>query len=242
MTGINAKPAAHSERTVIGVDFGTLSARAVVVDAATGTVLGTAVSLFEHGVIDQTLPGTDERLPPDWALQVPRDYVDSMVAAARGALADAQIDPSTVIGIGTDFTACTVLPTTADGTPLCELAEFAGRPHAYVKLWKHHAAQSHADRLNGIAHDRGEPWIGRYGGRLSSEWELAKALQVSEEDPQVYARMDRWVEAADWIVWQGCCRWIRSRLSPNGPRCITTGKHAIWSRAPLLASYPDRQR
>ena len=197
------------EPVTIGVDFGTLSARAVVVRVADGEVLGSGVSEYAHGVIDDVLPVSGERLPPDWALQVPSDYVTSMVVAVRAALAESRVDPARVIGIGTDFTACTVLPTTADGTPLCELPEFAARPHAYVKLWKHHAAQSHADRLNAAAHERGEPWIDRYGGKLSSEWELAKALQVLEEDPQVYARMDRWVEAADWIVWQLCGTYVR---------------------------------
>lgn len=193
----------------IGVDFGTLSARAVVARLTDGTVLGSGVSEYRHGVISDALPTTGERLPPDWALQVPSDYVESMVAAVRDALAASGVDASQVVGIGTDFTACTVLPTLADGTPLCELPELAGRPHAYVKLWKHHAAQSHAERLNAVAHERSEPWIQRYGGRLSSEWELAKALQLLEEDPLVYARTERWVEAADWIVWQLCGVYLR---------------------------------
>jgi len=95
-----------------------------------------------------------------------------------------------------------MLPTTADGTPLNEIEEFADRPHAYVKLWKHHSAQPQADRINAVAHERGEPWIERYGGKLSSEWELAKGLQLFEEDPEIYRRADHWVEAADWIVWR----------------------------------------
>ncbi len=193
----------------IGVDFGTLSARAVVVRIIDGVVLGSGVSDYANGVIEDLLPGSDQRLPPDWALQVPNDYVESMVAAVRLAIDSSAVSPTDVIGIGTDFTACTVLPTLADGTPLCTLADLGDRPHAYVKLWKHHAAQSHAERINALAHERGEPWIARYGGRLSSEWELAKALQLLEEDPEVYARTERWVEAADWIVWQLCGVYLR---------------------------------
>ncbi len=87
---------------------------------------------------------------------------------------------------------------------MCEAHEFRDRPHAYVKLWKHHAAQPHADRINAVAETRGEPWLPRYGGFISSEWEYAKALQLLEEDPEIYERMDHWVEAADWIVWQLC--------------------------------------
>ena len=103
-----------------------------------------------------------------------------------------------------------MLPTTADGTPLSELPEFADRPHAYVKLWRHHAAQPQADRINELAEKRGETWLARYGGLISSEWEFAKGLQLLEEDPDVYARMDRWVEAADWIVWQLTGAYVRN--------------------------------
>jgi L-ribulokinase len=194
----------------VGVDFGTLSARAVVVRTANGEQVGTGVSEYRHAVMDTELAVTGRALPPDWALQVPADYVASMVAAVRDAIVDAAVDPAAVVGIGTDFTACTVLPVLADGTPLCELPEYLDRPHAYVKLWKHHAAQSHADRLNELAHARGEAWIDRYGGKLSSEWELAKGLQLLEEDPELYERMDHWIEAADWIVWQLCGTYVRN--------------------------------
>ena len=198
-----------ADRLVVGVDFGTLSGRAVVVRVSDGAELGTAVHTYEHAVLDRALPG-GAPLPPDWALQVPADYVSVLRNAVPAAVAAAGVDPGDVVGIGTDFTACTVLPTLADGTPLCELPDLADRPHAYVKLWKHHAAQSHADRINALAHERKEPWIARYGGRISSEWELAKALQVLEEDPEVYARTERWVEAADWIVWKLCGRYLRN--------------------------------
>ena len=124
--------------------------------------------------------------------------------AVPAALEAAGIDAEQVVGIGIDFTASTPLPVLADGTPLCRLDEFRERPHAYVKLWKHHAAQSHADRITGLAAERGEDWLPRYGGRISSEWQFAKALQVLEEDQEIYDRMERWIEAADWIVWQLC--------------------------------------
>ncbi len=194
---------------VVGVDFGTLSGRAVVVRVADGAEVGTAVHEYRHGVLDRALPdGTP--LPPDWALQVPRDYVDVLNTAVPAAVAAAGIDPATVIGIGTDFTACTMIPTTGDGTPLCELPEFAGNPHAYVKLWKHHAAQPQADRINALAAARGEKWLPRYGGLISSEWEFAKGLQLLEEAPEVYAATERWVEAADWIVWQLTGTYVRN--------------------------------
>jgi L-ribulokinase len=199
---VNANKDGSADPCVVGVDFGTLSARAVVVRVADGAELGSAVHEYAHGVIETALPGSQQRLPPDWALQDPQDWRESLRQAVPAALADGGVAAVQVIGIATDFTACTVLPSTENGIPLCDLPELADRPHAWPKLWKHHAAQPQADRINALAHERGEKWIGRYGGKISSEWEFAKALQVLEEDPEVYARTQRWIEAADWIVWE----------------------------------------
>ncbi|MDK1358776.1 ribulokinase [Arthrobacter sp. zg-Y1219] len=198
------------EQYVIGVDYGTLSGRAVVVRVADGTELGSAVYEYPHAVITESVPGSEVRLPPDWALQVPQDYVDVLSNAVPEAVASAGINPAAVIGLATDFTACTMVPVTGDGTPLNQLPEFAGRPHAYVKLWRHHAAQAQAVRISTLAAERGETWLGRYGGLISSEWEFAKALQILEEDPEIYAAMDHWVEAADWIVWQLTGAYVRN--------------------------------
>nr|WP_307846321.1 ribulokinase [Actinospica durhamensis] len=187
---------------VIGVDYGTLSGRALVVRVSDGAELGSAVQPYRHAVMERTLPASGAPLPPDWALQDPDDYRDVLRTAVPAALAAAGVKPEQVVGIGVDFTACTVLPTLADGTPLCELTPYRNRPHAYVKLWKHHAAQPQADRINALAHERGEKWIGRYGGKISSEWEYAKGLQLLEEDAELYHRAERWIEATDWITWQ----------------------------------------
>ena len=201
-----------SELCVVGIDFGTLSGRALVVRVRDGVELGSAVHEYAHGVLEDTLPdGTP--LSPSWALQVPGDYVDVLRHAVPEALRAAGVRPEQVVGVGTDFTACTVLPTLEDGTPLCELSQFASRPHAYVKLWRHHAAQDPADRITELAVERAESWLPRYGGRISAEWEFAKALQVLEEDPAVYGRMRYWVEASDWIVWQLCGRYVRNVCS-----------------------------
>jgi L-ribulokinase len=186
----------------VGVDFGTLSGRALVVAVEDGRELGSAVHEYPHAVVTEALPGGGPALPPDWALQMPADWRDVLRLAVPAALRAAGVGPDQVIGVATDFTACTVLPTTADGVPLCELPAFAGRPHAYPKLWRHHAAQPEADEIVARAEETGQPWLARYGGRISSEWQFAKALQVLREDPGVYRATDRWIEAADWIVWQ----------------------------------------
>jgi L-ribulokinase len=215
---------------VVGVDFGTLSARALVVRVSDGAEAGTAVSEYAHGVIDRELPARrgGRELPPDWALQDPGDYTDALRAVIPAAVKDAGIDPSQVIGVATDFTASTCMPVLTDGTPLCQLPGLDVRPHAYPKLWKHHAAQPHADRINAVAHARNEKWINRYGGKISSEWQFAKALQVLDEDPELYQLADRWIEAADWIIWQLCGTETRN--------ACTTGYKGIFQDG----HYPSR--
>jgi L-ribulokinase len=216
--------AGSGEPCVVGVDFGTLSGRAVVVRVADGEELGAATHDYPHGVLDQALP-SGRRLGPDWALQVPEDYRDVLRHAVPRALELAGVDPADVIGIGTDFTACTMVPTLADGTPLCELPAWVDEPHAYVKLWKHHSAQAQADRITELAGKRGEAWLPRYGGLISSEWEFAKGLQVLEEAPDVYEAMDHFVEAADWIVWQLCGRYVRNACTAGYKGILQDGEY-----------------
>ncbi|MBX6724342.1 MAG: ribulokinase, partial [Dactylosporangium sp.] len=213
------------------------SGRALVVRVSDGEELGTAVHEYRHAVITDTLPTSDRRLPPEWALQVPEDYRDVLRHAVPEAVAAAGIDPADVIGIATDFTACTLLPTLADGTPLSEIEAFADRPHAYAKLWRHHAAQAQADRINALAAERGEAWLPRYGGLISSEWEFAKGLQVLEEDPEVYTAARYFVEAADWIVWQLCGTYVRSAALAGYKGIYQDGHYP--TRDFLAALHPD---
>ena len=185
----------------VGVDYGTESGRALLVRVADGAEIATAVHVYGDGVLDRTLPdGT--RLPNDWALQNPDDYIEVLKQTVPAVLAESGVSAAEVIGVGIDFTSCTMLPTLGDGTPLCRLPELQNEPHAWVKLWKHHAAQPQANRINETARKQGEPWLARYGGKISSEWFFSKALQILEEAPDIYRRADRLIEAADWLVWQ----------------------------------------
>ena len=179
----------------IGVDFGTESGRVLVLDLSTGEELGLSVVSYANGVIDRELPSTGEPLPADWALQDPGDWVSVIEVGVPDALARADIDPADVAGLGVDFTSCTVLPTTADGAPLCSLERWRGHPHAWPKLWKHHAAQHVADRLNDVALSRQEPFLQRYGGRISSEWYFPKLIELWLEDREVYDAASEFVEA-----------------------------------------------
>ncbi len=186
----------------IGIDYGTESGRAVVVDTSNGQDIASAVHPYANGVIDQHLPGSDRPLPPEWALQDPNDYIEVLKHAVPAALKAANVDPADVVGIGIDFTACTMLPVKADGTPLCFIDSLRSNPHSWVKLWKHHAAQPEADEINETARKRGESWLPRYGGKISSEWFFSKALQIYHEAPEIYAAADRMLEATDWVIWQ----------------------------------------
>jgi L-ribulokinase len=209
----------------IGVDFGTESGRALLVDCADGREVASAVYPYRNGVITAHLPAPDEdvELELDWALQDPDDYLQTFKETIPALLAESGVEPSDVVGIGIDFTSCTMLPTLADGTPLCALPELRREPHAWVKLWKHHAAQPEADLINEVAAERGETWLPRYGGRISSEWFFAKSLQILREAPEVYARADRLLEAADWVVWR--LTGIETRST------CTAGYKAMWSKA-----------
>lgn len=202
-----------AEKYTVGVDFGTLSGRALMVRVGDGEQVAVAEHAYRHGVITDTLPGAGRRLAPQWALQIPEDYLDVLRHAVPEAVANAGVDVGDIIGIGTDFTACTMIPVDGDGTPLYQLDGFADRPHAYGKLWRHHSPQPQADHINAVAARRAEQWLPRYGGLISSEWEFAKGLEIFDEDPQVYRSMEHFVEAADWIVWQLCGNYVRNACS-----------------------------
>lgn len=213
---------------VLGVDFGTLSCRALLVEVATGREAACATAAYADGVIDERLPGTDCRLGVDWALQNPDNYLAALAQATAAALQQAGLAADAVIGLGVDFTSCTMLPVTADGEPLCRRGEFRRNPHAWAKLWKHHAAQTQADRLTALAAERREAFLPYYGGRISSEWLLPKIWQVLAEAPAVYAAADRFLEAGDWIVQQLTGLSVRSASA--------AGYKANWSRQD---GYPD---
>ncbi|MHC1696089.1 MAG: ribulokinase [Eubacteriales bacterium] len=217
-----------NKKYVIGVDFGTLSGRAVVIDASNGDMVSQSVLDYPHAVMDEYIPDSDKRLPQDWALEHPQDYLDVLGTTIPDAIKKGGIDACDVIGLGIDFTACTCLPVYSDGTPLCFDEKYKSNPHAYVKLWKHHAAQKHANLLNEAAARSGEEWLGRYGGKISSEWLIPKIWQTLEEAPEIYNSADYFIEATDWVVWQ--LTGVQSRNS------CTAGYKAIWNKK---SGYPS---
>jgi L-ribulokinase len=204
----------------VGIDFGTESGRALLLDLDSGAELAAQVVPYSRAVIDRELPSTGERLPPDWALQDPEDWMAVVRRGVPAVLRTAGISGADVVGLGVDFTSCTVLPVEADGTPLCQTPELGGRRHAWPKLWKHHSAQPVADRLTEVAQERGETFLARYGGRISSEWYFPKLIELWLEDRELYARAGAFIEATDWMVWQLTGRECR--------QACTAGYKAMW--------------
>jgi L-ribulokinase len=209
----------------IGIDFGTLSGRALLVDTSNGREVATAVLDYPHGAIADVLPTSGKALPPEWALQHPLDYLEVIKATVPAVLEQSGIDPNDVVGVGIDFTACTMLPVKTDGTPLMTLDKWRDNPHAWVKLWKHHASQPQADTINRVAKERGETWLERYGGKYSSEWFFSKALQILEQAPDVYAASDRLLEAADWVIWQLTGREARNACTAGYKAMVQAGDY-----------------
>jgi L-ribulokinase len=217
------------DKFALGIDYGTESGRAVVVRVRDGKLLSSSLVAYPDGVIDERLPG-GPKLEPDWALQNPLDYLYVIEKAVPRALKEAKVKAEDVIGIGTDFTASSPMPAKADGTPLSAVPKYRKTPHAYVKLWKHHAAQPEANRINEVGRERNEDFIRIYGGKYSSEWFFSKLLQVVDEAPGAYDAMDRFIEAADWIVWQ-----LTGREKRNA---CTAGYKGMWVKG---RGFPPRQ-
>lgn len=214
----------------IGIDYGTQSGRAVLIDVETGHEVATAVKPYTHGVMDQFLPDGKTRLEHDWALQHPRDYLEVLELTIPAVVKEAGITKEQVIGLGIDFTACTILPIDVDLNPLCFREEYQDNPHSYVKLWKHHAAQDEADALNRIASEREEPFLKRYGGKISSEWMIPKVWQILNEAPSIYEAAHEILEATDWVVSQLTGKVVRNSC--------TAGYKAIWHKQ---EGYPSKE-
>ena len=211
------------KKFTIGVDFGNQAAQAVLVDVSNGKIIASSVYKYPHGVITDQLPNSNILLDPDWALQDPKDYINALKRNIPKLIADSQISPEQVIGIGVSFPGSTVIPTTNDGTPLALLEDYKDEPHAWPKHWKHAAAHDEAEKLTKIATDRFETFLDRYGGNISPEWFFPKVWQIFNQSSSVYSAAERLIEASDWMVWQ---------LTGLETRNIcAAGFKALWSKS-----------
>lgn len=237
--------AAKEKKTyTIGMDFGSLSARAVLMEVCTGEAVASRVFPYPHGILSEALPG-GKTLPPDWALQLPSDYREAFAALIPALIKEQGLEAEQIIGLGLDVTSTTMLPLTEEGTPLCELPEYKDEPHAYIKMWKHHAAQRQSERIETLAKKRGESWLSQFGGSISGEHFLPKAAQIADEAPELYERCGRLMEVGDYLVWEltgqesrGYCaaayKTYYSREKGDVSREFLAGIN------PRLASLPDK--
>lgn len=218
------------KKYAIGVDYGTQSGRAVLVDLTNGAEAAEHVTPYTHCVIDEKLPVSGIKLEHDWALQHPLDYIEVLERSVPAVMKESGVNAGDVIGLGIDFTACTMLPIDEAGQPLCVQDAYKDNPHSWVKLWKHHAAQDEANLINELAAKRGEKWLPRYGGKISSEWMMAKAWQILNEAPDIYEAADKFVEATDWVIGRLTGSIVRSSC--------TAGYKGMWHKRD---GYPSKE-
>ena len=143
-----------SKKYTIGLDYGSLSGRGVLVDVSDGSVLCEAVLEYAHVFLNSMPDGAP--LEGEWVLQHPQDYLQVLHTVVPKLLADSGISPEQVVGICLDSTASTVVPL-RDGKPLCLEPEFENHPHAWVKLWKHHGAKPQAEMIQQVCREQGRP-------------------------------------------------------------------------------------
>jgi L-ribulokinase len=233
-------PMKTSPQIVLGLDFGTESVRALLASTTDGE-LNSASHSYTHGQITEVLPRTNLKLPPNYALQQPQDWIDSAAKAIRSVLKKSGLKGTNIAGIGVDFTSCTMLPALADGTPLCWLEDFQNEPLAWPKLWKHHGAQTQTNRLNQIAKKRDEEFLKYYGGVIGLEWFFPKILETLERSPKVYHACDVWLEAGDWFVWQlvgGAARDLPRSTCQAGYKGMWNASQGYPSESFLKAVHP----
>ena len=218
---------------VIGIDFGTDSVRALVVDAADGSSAGTAVSAYKRWARGEFCDPKSNRFR-----QHPLDYVEGIEDATRRALAEAGAAAAAKVrGITIDTTGST--PCLADevGAPLALRPEFASEPDAMFVLWKDHTGVAQAERINALARSWGGEDFTKYeGGIYSSEWFWAKVLKLVENKSKAIAAARTVIEHCDWMP--ALLTGAGDLASIKRSRCAAGHKamwHASWGGYPPAA-------
>lgn len=194
-------------KTVIGLDYGTQAARAVLVDAANGQVLASHAVRYPHGVMPGDLASAD-------------DYESALMQLLEAVTPEAY--RSTVAGICVDATSLTLVCVDQSGVALSQIPEFAGREQAQIKLWKRHAAKRQADEALTLARAMNEPFLGRTGGTISCEWTLPKLLEMRDGDPEVWQRADAAFDLCEYLTFRLTGRMARS--------CGSMSYKGLWAR------------
>jgi len=246
---------------VIGIDYGSASVRAAVVDASDGSELASGIYRYEYGVDGNYL----DRANPHVVRQSPDDYLKGMELSVRLAIESAGegFDANAIVGIGIDATGTTVLPVSEVGVPLSADARFADNPNAMIWLWKDHSSTAEAQAITEAARALRPEYIDMVGGVYSSEWFWAKVLHCVRCDPAVYDAAHTWIEVSDWLVFlltgggridgavRGMCAASHKALfnpewggfpSEEYVRCIPSSRRSsVRSTAAWCATCPPRR-
>ncbi|MBO6159341.1 MAG: ribulokinase [Firmicutes bacterium] len=215
---------------LLGLDYGTLSARGILLDIGTGKIAGEEVFEYPHGVIEDSrafsraatqAPGEGDQsaaleeelrlqapsegdqsaaLEEELRLQAPEDYLQALQIIPRRLMEHTGIPKEEILAVGVDVTASTLLPVDQNWQPLSFDSAFRNRPHAWCKLWKSHSAQDEADHITGVLNENSD-LLDYYGGKVSSEWTVPKMLETLRKDPEIYRTADAFIEAGDWICY-----------------------------------------
>ncbi|NMB26232.1 MAG: ribulokinase [Firmicutes bacterium] len=229
--------AVATRRFTLGFDYGTNSVRALVVDIATGEEVGTSVHNYKAGVDGVIMDPID----PNVARQDPKDYLDGLELAGRGAIQAAKastqgFSPDSIIGIGVDTTGSTPMPVDAKGMPLGLDPTFADNPNAMAWLWKDHTSYEEAQAITAKAAKTRPHFLAKCGGAYSSEWFWSKIWHCLKVDPEVFDAAHTWVELADLIPGV-----LTNTLAPSKlKRSVCAAGHKGMFSADWLG-YPDEE-
>jgi L-ribulokinase len=220
----------------IGLDYGTNSVRALVVDTANGREAGTAVWNYAHGTAGVILSRD-----PNLARQHPADYVTGAEITIKNALADAKknvrgFKPEQVVGIGVDTTGSTPLPVDVNGQPLAFTKKFANNPAAMAWLWKDHTGVNEAAEITALAKKIRPQFLAKCGGVYSSEWFWSKILKCLRVAPEVFDAAHSWIELADFVPAE-----LSGTLAPEKfiAGVCAAGHKAMWNEN--WGGYPDAE-
>lgn len=181
----------------IGVDFGSLSARAVIYNVSNGDCIHSVETLYEHAIYETVHPYTNEPLPVASSLQLPEDFSQALGRSVKTVIQESGIQPEEVVGISVDCTSCSLIPVDNNYRPLCWSEAFKASRHSYVKMWKQHTAVKEAEEISRKAGSEGE----RFGGKILSEWGIPKILETLRHDPELYQATYRFLEVGDWLIY-----------------------------------------
>jgi L-ribulokinase len=223
-----------NSKYTIGLDYGTNSVRALIVNVANGAEIASAVWTYSHGT-----QGVILSRDPNLARQHPADYVNGAEITIRQALATARktvkgFSPGQVIGIGVDTTGSTPLPVEANGQPLAFNQKFARNPAALAWLWKDHTGVAEAAEITALAKKMRPQYLAKCGGIYSSEWFFSKILHCLRTEPAVFEAAYSWIELADYVPAE-----LTGTLAPDKfvAGVCAAGHKAMWNA--MWNGYPD---